>query len=316
MSSESEVIENLKKNLNRERITVRLQKQNIAGLETKLKEYHKRVEKYVDNIEKEETKSKLINEQSKQRINQLESVIQENEQQIRMLRDTIQGYEKQSAEEHQEIYRLQDVVKQLQALLTEKSNLIDTQALSILMHEHQIQQLQQKKGIASSNYVLKRKQQRQDTQSDLGKENVISVLQEKTNNDIHLTKVIKLKKNQSPPATTTSLPSSLAVAKDTTNDNSNNNQSVAVLPIEPTRTRHDRIHMHGETCISCEKFYDTRPLPDVNGRDVQYTSADRIQLHSRHRQLPRQRATTPPGFWDLEFGSPDNNDARHIRHIL
>lgn len=284
--------------MNRERITVRLQKQNIAGLETKLKEYHKRVEKYVDNIEKEETsislkhqleglfkykssvhkltlfvESKLINEQSKQRINQLESVIQENEQQIRMLRDTIQGYEKQSAEEHQEIYRLQDVVKQLQALLTEKSNLIDTQALSILMHERQIQQLQQKKGIASSSkpilkkcarkpaplnrqsidYVLKRKQQRQDTQSDLGKENVISVLQEKTNNDIHLTKVIKLKKNQSPPATTTSLPSSLAVAKDTTNDNSNNNQSVAVLPIEPTRTRHDRIHMHGETCISCEK---------------------------------------------------------------
>lgn len=111
----------------------------------------------MDNIEKEETsislkhqleglfkykssvhkltlfvESKLINEQSKQRINQLESVIQENEQQIRMLRDTIQGYEKQSAEEHQEIYRLQDVVKQLQALLTEKSNLIDTQALSIL----------------------------------------------------------------------------------------------------------------------------------------------------------------------------------------
>ncbi|EIE82737.1 hypothetical protein RO3G_07442 [Rhizopus delemar RA 99-880] len=312
-----EVVENLKKNLNRERTTVRLQKQNIAELEIKLKEYHKRVEKYVDNTEKEETKSNLINEQSKQRINQLEGVIQENEQQIRVLRNTIQGYEKQSAEEHQEIYRLQDVVKQLQALLTEKSNLIDTQALSILTHERQIQQLQQKKGIASSSKpILKKKQQRQDTQSDLGKENVIGVLQEKTNNDIHLTKVINLSKNQSPPVTTTSLPSSLAVTKDTTNDNSNDNQSVAVLPIEPTRARHDRIHMHGETCISCEKFYDTRPLPDVNGRDVQYTPADRIQLHSRHRQLPRQRAATPPGFWDLEFGSPDNNDARHIRHIL
>lgn len=83
---------------------------------------------------------------------ELETIIKENNQQLLALRNNIQGmhlytlnahaytnafffiivYEKQVTENHQEIYRLQDVIRELQSSLTEKSSMIDSQAMSIL----------------------------------------------------------------------------------------------------------------------------------------------------------------------------------------
>lgn len=47
-------------------------------------------------------------------------------------------------------------------------------------------------------------------------------------------------------------------------------------------------------------------VANVNGKPIQVTSADRIQAHSRHRHM--KRATTPPGFWEMDFASPPEND--------
>ncbi|ORE05050.1 hypothetical protein BCV72DRAFT_5902 [Rhizopus microsporus var. microsporus] len=300
MSLESEV-DRLKKNLDRERITVRLQQQTIQDLENKLREYQdKSNAETPDELELEE--SQLLKEQSARKVTELETIIKENNQQLLALRNNIQAYEKQVTENHQEIYRLQDVIRELQSSLTEKSSMINSQAMSILSYKHQIQKLQKKLELPihsnsksamkpyyrksqplkqhTINSTLMRQQQQQkptDTQpsSSSGKENEIIEQQP------------RLQPLEKLPISTSS------------------------EPTESTRARHERIHMHGETCVACEKFYDTTPLPDVHDQTVQYTASERIQLHSRHRH--RQRATTPPGFWDMEFGSPEIDSTRHIR---
>ncbi|CEG81073.1 hypothetical protein RMATCC62417_15315 [Rhizopus microsporus] len=290
MSLESEV-DRLKKNLDRERITVRLQQQTIQDLENKLREYQDK-----SNTE--------ISDELELEVAELETIIKENNQQLLALRNNIQAYEKQVTENHQEIYRLQDVIRELQSSLTEKSSMINSQAMSILSYKNQIQKLQKKLELPihsnskpvmkpyyrkpqplkqhTTNSTLMRQQQQQqkptDTQpssSSSGKENEIIEQQP------------RLRPLEKPPISTSS------------------------EPTESTRARHERIHMHGETCVACEKFYDTTPLPDVHDQTIQYTASERIQLHSRHRH--RQRATTPPGFWDMEFGSPEVDSTRHIR---
>lgn len=43
---------------------------------------------------------------------------------------------------------------------------------------------------------------------------------------------------------------------------------------------------------------------------MQLTPQDRIQNNSRHRQHRNQRAKTQPGFWDVDFKSPEPEDLR------
>ncbi|CEI86361.1 hypothetical protein RMCBS344292_00803 [Rhizopus microsporus] len=313
MSLESEV-DRLKKNLDRERITVRLQQQTIQDLENKLKEYQDKSNTETSNElelegktrqqEKNKTidhliESQLLKEQFERKVAELETIIKENNQQLLALRNNIQAYEKQVTENHQEIYRLQDVIRELQLSLTEKSSIVDSQAMSILSYKNQIQKLQKKlelpihpnskqamkpyyrkpqplKQHTTNSMLMRQQQQLLDTQppssssSSSGKENEVIEQQP------------RLQPLEKPPISTSS------------------------EPTEFTRARHERIHMHGETC-----FYDTTPLPDVHDQTVQYTASERIQLHSRHRH--RQRATTPPGFWDMEFGSPEVDSTRRIR---
>jgi hypothetical protein len=44
---------------------------------------------------------------------------------------------------------------------------------------------------------------------------------------------------------------------------------------------------------------------NIDGVQQQVTGKDRIQLNSRHRQHRNERAKTPPGFWDLDFNTPE-----------
>ncbi|RCH78710.1 hypothetical protein CU098_001151, partial [Rhizopus stolonifer] len=89
------------------------------------------------------------------------------------------------------------------------------------------------------------------------------------------------------------------------------NASRPLASVTNTRHRHDRAHLQGETCKGCADFYAGDPLTThVDGQPVQITCQDRIQLHSRHRF--KQRATTPPGFWQLDFASPP--DHHRVQH--
>ncbi|CEG72280.1 hypothetical protein RMATCC62417_07863 [Rhizopus microsporus] len=242
MSLESEV-DRLKKNLDRERITVRLQQQTIQDLENKLKEYQDKSNTEISN-ELELEESQLLKEQSARKVVELETIIKENNQQLLALRNNIQVYEKQVTENHQEIYRLQDVIRELQSSLTEKSSMIDSQAMSILSYKNQIQKLQKKLELPihsnskpamkpyyrkpqplkqhTINSMLMRQQQKpSDTQpsssSSSGKENEV------------IEQLPRLQPLEKPPISTSS------------------------EPTESTRVKHERIHMHGETCVACEK---------------------------------------------------------------
>ncbi|CAO3661754.1 unnamed protein product [Rhizopus stolonifer] len=360
MSSQSEV-ERLKKHFDRERTTNCLQKQAIAELEAKIKEYEKVIEKQADWIEqpREDSDVKLqLEEQSTEKVSRLEIAIKENSKQIQALRNTIQGYEKKSTEDQIEIYRLQDIIQGLQSTLDEKSCIVDAQTMSILTFKNQIEQLelqlqkqqqqreqeqkqqnqqkqqqQQQKGIKPIGktiakkiqkkptpfkqqniaFVLKNQQKKQDTQqsSAIGKENKV------IDTDFQVNKVHTPRPQTAIRANTALavLPNQVAVKSTTRPDQSI--KQTAVIPVEPVRSNNDRQHMHGETCMGCEKFYETDPLINVNDRNIQYTSEDRIQLISRHRHKPRQRATTPPGFWEMEFGSPDDRENnRHLRRLI
>ncbi|KAI9280030.1 hypothetical protein BY458DRAFT_501130 [Sporodiniella umbellata] len=333
MSSDLE--ERLKRGLDRERTTVRLQRQNIAELEEKIAKY----EETIDQKEqcKETDTLKFQNEDyrpvdsSQEIYYQLESVIEENHMQIKALRNTVKGYEKKSAEDQQEIYRLQDTIQELQLALKNKSNIVDSQTITILKFKNQIErfQLQQKKGVATVGKIISKnpqkkttslrqqnidfslisRQKKQNTQTmpSLGKENSIVGDDFQTNKSSTLQPPAVIRTN----VTMAVLPQ--AAANKTTAQIS----LPAVQTIKSVCSEKDKRHVHGETCMGCEKFYETEPLADVNNRNIEYSTSDRIQLHSRHRNQPRQRATTPPGFWDMEFGSPEDQDnGRHLRRLI
>lgn len=244
-------------------------------------------------------------------MSRLEIVIKENSKQIQALRNTIQGYEKKSREDQIEIYRLQDIIQELQSTLDQKSCIVDAQTMSILTFKNQIEQLelqlqkqqqqqQQQKGIKPTGktiakkiqkkpiplkqqniaFVLKNQQKKQDTpqSSAIGKEN------KATDTDFQVNKV-NTPRPQTAIRTNTMLavlPNQAAVKTTTRPDQSI--KHTAVIPVEPVRSSNDRQHMHGETCMGCEKFYETDPLINVNDRNIQYTSEDRIQLISRDRK--------------------------------
>ncbi|CEP16179.1 hypothetical protein [Parasitella parasitica] len=82
--------------------------------------------------------------------------------------------------------------------------------------------------------------------------------------------------------------------------------SAMPLTVHNHRHRGDRAHMEGSTCISCNNFYDDEVLAaNIHGNQLQMTGQDRIQLNSRHRFHRTARSRTPPGFWDLDFDTPD-----------
>ncbi|GAN08590.1 hypothetical protein MAM1_0213c08104 [Mucor ambiguus] len=71
--------------------------------------------------------------------------------------------------------------------------------------------------------------------------------------------------------------------------------------------RKDRSNMIGGTCTACANFYGTETITaNVDGQQLELTGEDRIQHNSRHRQHRNQRSNTPPGFWDLDFETPEN----------
>lgn len=89
-----------------------------------------------------------------------------------------------------------------------------------------------------------------------------------------------------------------------TSASSKGNNSKAALKTTNNANASKARHQHGagQTCIACDKFYDTSPLMDVENNNVMLNSRDRIQLHSKHRSRNNDnRATTPPGFWDIDF---------------
>ncbi|KAL9556852.1 hypothetical protein MBANPS3_001674 [Mucor bainieri] len=70
--------------------------------------------------------------------------------------------------------------------------------------------------------------------------------------------------------------------------------------------RRDRSNMIGGTCTACVNFYGTETIAaNIDGQQLELTGRDRIQQNSRHRQHHNQRAKTPPGFWDLDFQTPE-----------
>ncbi|KAG2194446.1 hypothetical protein INT46_011342 [Mucor plumbeus] len=113
--------------------------------------------------------------------------------------------------------------------------------------------------------------------------------------------------------------SSRKITSISTNQMSNRNQqipsrkkqsagtSISSSPVRcNNRHRGDRSHMDGETCVSCINFYGSEVISaNIDGVQQQVTGKDRIQLNSRHRQHRNERAKTPPGFWDLDFNTPE-----------
>ncbi|CAO3642654.1 unnamed protein product [Mucor fragilis] len=70
--------------------------------------------------------------------------------------------------------------------------------------------------------------------------------------------------------------------------------------------RRDRSNMIGGTCTACVNFYGTETITaNIDGQQLELTGKDRIQQNSRHRQHRNQRSNTPPGFWDLDFQTPE-----------
>ena len=83
--------------------------------------------------------------------------------------------------------------------------------------------------------------------------------------------------------------------------------------ISNARHRNGRAHLEGQACTCCTGFYAGDPVLTVNvgGNMVEVTPEQRIQHHSRHRAEKKTKPSTPPGFWELEFGSPP--DLKHDR---
>ncbi|OBZ82081.1 hypothetical protein A0J61_09869 [Choanephora cucurbitarum] len=83
--------------------------------------------------------------------------------------------------------------------------------------------------------------------------------------------------------------------------------------ISNARHRNGRTQLKGQACTCCTGFYAGDPVlaVDVGGSIVEVTPEQRIQQHSRHRVEKTAKPSTPPGFWELEFGSPP--DLKHDR---
>ncbi|KAK4521760.1 Severe Depolymerization of Actin [Mucor velutinosus] len=70
--------------------------------------------------------------------------------------------------------------------------------------------------------------------------------------------------------------------------------------------RRGRSNMIGGTCTACVNFYGTETITaNIDGQQLELTGEDRIQHNSRHRHHRNQRSNTPPGFWDLDFQTPE-----------
>ncbi|KAI8636611.1 hypothetical protein BD408DRAFT_437768 [Parasitella parasitica] len=99
---------------------------------------------------------------------------------------------------------------------------------------------------------------------------------------------------------------SLNVTNQTLNRNYPKPQEKASTATHNPRHRGNRSNMEGDTCISCNSFYGNEVLAaNIHGNQLQVTGQDRIQLNSRHRYHRTERARTPPGFWDLDFDTPE-----------
>ncbi|KAI8373196.1 uncharacterized protein BYT42DRAFT_61215 [Radiomyces spectabilis] len=85
--------------------------------------------------------------------------------------------------------------------------------------------------------------------------------------------------------------------------------------VDVVRNRQERSRLHGSTCSCCAKFYEAvGTLPGHDASRSEYTAADRIQLFSRHRDRFK-RPRTPPGFWQLDFPSSQEDDAEDNRNV-
>ncbi|GMT03068.1 hypothetical protein PENTCL1PPCAC_25242, partial [Pristionchus entomophagus] len=69
------------------------------------------------------------------------------------------------------------------------------------------------------------------------------------------------------------------------------------------RNRADRAAMHGQDCPCCSAYYDQLGMDDEERRR-------RIDQVSRHRYVARPMPATPPHYWDIDFPTEEEQEAR------